>query len=57
MKAAHARVPEWFPSWAGELSELYYSGSTSLFVLHGNVHDLCPLSPPTDRSTEAFLIS
>lgn len=44
MKAAHARVPEWFPSWAAELSELYYSGSTSLFVLHGNVHDLCPLS-------------
>jgi AAA+ superfamily predicted ATPase len=44
MSAAHARVPEWFPSWAAELSELYYSGSTSLFVLHGNVHDLVPLS-------------
>ena len=44
MKAAHARVPEWFPGWAAELSELYYSGSTSLFVLHGNVHDLVPLS-------------
>jgi AAA+ superfamily predicted ATPase len=40
----HARVPEWFPSWAEELSELYFSGSTSLFVLHGNVHDLVPLS-------------
>jgi len=40
----HARVPEWFPSWAAELSELYFSGSTSLFVLHGNVHDLVPLS-------------
>ena len=48
MKPAHARVPEWFPGWAAELSELYYSGSTSLFVLHGNVHDLCPLS--TDAS-------
>ncbi|MGA3186703.1 MAG: AAA family ATPase [Bryobacteraceae bacterium] len=44
MKAPHARVPEWFPGWAAELSDLYYSGSTSLFVLHGNVHDLVPLS-------------
>ncbi|HTB10535.1 MAG TPA: AAA family ATPase [Bryobacteraceae bacterium] len=40
----HARVPEWFPAWAAELSELYFSGSTSLFVLHGNVHDLVPLT-------------
>jgi AAA+ superfamily predicted ATPase len=40
----HARIPEWFPAWAAELSELYYSGSTSLFVLNGNVHDLVPLS-------------
>ena len=37
-------VPEWFPAWAVELSELYFSGSTSLFVLHGNVHDVVPLS-------------
>ncbi len=40
----HARVPEWFPAWAAELSELYFSGSTSLFVLHGNVHDMVPLA-------------
>ncbi len=38
------RVPEWFPAWAAELSELYFSGSTSLFVLHGNVHDVVPLA-------------
>ncbi len=44
MKPTHARVPEWFPTWAAQLSDLYYSGSTSLFVLHGNVHDLCPLA-------------
>ena len=31
----HARVPEWFPPWAAELSDLYFSGSTSLFVLRG----------------------
>ena len=39
-----ARVPQWFPKWASELSELYFSGSTSLFVLHGNVNDLVPLA-------------
>jgi AAA+ superfamily predicted ATPase len=39
------RVPKWFPGWAAELSELYFSGSTSLFVLYGNVHDMVPLAP------------
>ncbi|MEO8028404.1 MAG: AAA family ATPase [Bryobacteraceae bacterium] len=39
-----ARVPDWFPKWAAELSGLYFSGSTSLFVLNGNVHDLVALS-------------
>jgi AAA+ superfamily predicted ATPase len=28
------------PAWAAELSEKYYSGVTSMFVLHGNVRDL-----------------
>ena len=28
------------PSWASDLSEKYYSGVTSMFVLHGNVRDL-----------------
>jgi AAA+ superfamily predicted ATPase len=42
--ASQTRVPDWFPRWAAELSELYFSGSTSLFVVHGNVHDLVPLS-------------
>jgi AAA+ superfamily predicted ATPase len=37
-------IPNWFPTWAAELSERYFSGSTSLFTLHGNVHDLVPLS-------------
>jgi AAA+ superfamily predicted ATPase len=30
------------PGWARELSEKYYSGVTSMFVLHGNVRDLVP---------------
>ena len=45
-KAAGAaeRLPAWHPAWARELADLYFSGTTCLFVLHGNVHDLvyCP---------------
>lgn len=37
-------VPEWFPAWARELADLYFSGSTCLFVVHGNVHDLVPIN-------------
>jgi AAA+ superfamily predicted ATPase len=44
-RPTQTRVPDWFPGWAAELSELYFSGSTSLFILFGNVHDLVPLSP------------
>jgi AAA+ superfamily predicted ATPase len=33
-------LPAWYPAWARELADLYFSGTTCLFVLHGNVHDL-----------------
>jgi AAA+ superfamily predicted ATPase len=33
-------LPPWWPAWARELADLYFSGTTCLFVLHGNVHDL-----------------
>ena len=33
-------LPAWCPAWARELADLYFSGTTCLFVLHGNVHDL-----------------
>jgi SpoVK/Ycf46/Vps4 family AAA+-type ATPase len=38
-------LPAWYPAWARELADLYFSGTTCLFILHGNVHDLirCPL--------------
>src|SRR5688572_10079192 len=36
------RVPDWFPPWAARLSDLYFSGTASMFVLHGNVQDLTP---------------
>lgn len=43
-------LPEWYPAWARSLGELYFSGTTCLFVVHGNVHDLirCPATDGTD---------
>jgi AAA+ superfamily predicted ATPase len=38
--SAQTSLPPWFPAWARELAETYYSGAISMFVLHGNVHDL-----------------
>jgi AAA+ superfamily predicted ATPase len=32
-------LPKWFPHWAAQLAELYFSGTTSAFVLHGNTYD------------------
>jgi AAA+ superfamily predicted ATPase len=34
-----AALPSWLPPWAERLAELYFSGTTSMFALHGNVHD------------------
>jgi hypothetical protein len=33
-------LPAHFPAWAGKLAELYFSGTTSTFILHGNVQDV-----------------
>src|SRR5688572_2960130 len=48
-------VPAWFPSWARELAELYFSGTTCLFVAHGNVHDLIRV-PRAEGETYCSLI-
>jgi ATP-dependent 26S proteasome regulatory subunit len=32
--------PEWFPGWAKEFGRAYTAGTTSMFLLHGNVDDL-----------------
>jgi SpoVK/Ycf46/Vps4 family AAA+-type ATPase len=32
-------APESYPGWARDLGDLYVSGTTCMFVLHGNVHD------------------
>jgi AAA+ superfamily predicted ATPase len=41
---AMGQLPDWYPAWARQLAELYFSGTTCVFILHGNVHDLlrCP---------------
>jgi AAA+ superfamily predicted ATPase len=33
-------LPEWYPSWASQLADLYFSGTTAAFVLHGNTYDV-----------------
>src|SRR5215510_14022590 len=38
-------LPEWFPRWAGQLAELYFSGTSTTFVLHGNTDDLFRSGP------------
>src|SRR3954470_1940722 len=38
-----ATLPASFPAWAAQLAELYFSGTTAAFVLHGNTYDLFPI--------------
>ena len=40
-------LPSWHPSWARSLAEQYFSGTASVFVLHGNTYDLVPLCDPS----------
>src|SRR5215813_4073692 len=34
------------PAWATELAELYFSGTTAAFILHGNTYDLFRVGDP-----------
>jgi SpoVK/Ycf46/Vps4 family AAA+-type ATPase len=42
-KPRRDELPGWYPPWALTLADLYFSATTSVFVLHGNTHDLVPL--------------
>ena len=42
-------LPGHFPAWAARLAELYFSGTTSMFVLHGNVFDLVRMNADGSR--------
>jgi AAA+ superfamily predicted ATPase len=46
MRAASAALPEWCPTWAERLGDAYLSGTSCVFMLHGNVRDAVPIAPP-----------
>src|SRR5512132_2315822 len=41
-----ADLPDWFPGWAAQLADLYFSATTAAFVLHGNTDDLARVTGP-----------
>jgi AAA+ superfamily predicted ATPase len=43
-----AQLPPHFPPWASKLAELYFSGTTSMFVVHGNTFDVVRAGPDND---------
>jgi AAA+ superfamily predicted ATPase len=43
-----AELPRWFPPWAAQLAELYFSGTTTAFVLHGNTYDYIRIGDDED---------
>ena len=47
-----AGLPSFYPGWARQLAELYFSGTTSMFVVHGNVFDLVQLSSGSSGSED-----
>ncbi|MGE5414847.1 MAG: hypothetical protein ACM3NW_11765, partial [Syntrophomonadaceae bacterium] len=42
-------LPGWFPPWAGKIAELYYSGTTSMFVVGGNTFDYVQVAEEEGR--------
>jgi hypothetical protein len=43
-----SQLPAHFPAWAAKLAELYFSGTTSMFVLHGNTFDVVRAGTDSD---------
>jgi AAA+ superfamily predicted ATPase len=44
-----------YPAWARQLAELYFSGTTAAFVLHGNTYDFAPIGD--DQETRYGVLS
>jgi AAA+ superfamily predicted ATPase len=42
-------LPPWYPAWASQLADLYFSGTTAAFVLHGNTYDVFGMGTDQDR--------
>ena len=41
-----ASLPAWCPAWAERLGDAYLSGTSCMFLLHGNVRDLVAIAAP-----------
>jgi SpoVK/Ycf46/Vps4 family AAA+-type ATPase len=50
-------LPAWYPPWALTLADLYFSGTTSVFVLHGNTYDQVPLGDADGYGTIAEFLA
>jgi SpoVK/Ycf46/Vps4 family AAA+-type ATPase len=49
LKTRPGDLPSWYPAWASQLADLYFSGTTAAFVLHGNTYDVFRMGADTDR--------
>lgn len=45
-----ASLPAWCPAWAEQLGDAYLSGTSCVFLLHGNVRDAVPVAAPATRN-------
>jgi AAA+ superfamily predicted ATPase len=43
---ASAALPDWCPAWGERLGDAYLSGTSCVFMLHGNVRDLVAVAAP-----------
>lgn len=50
-----AELPAWFPPWAVQLAELYFSRTTSMFLLGGNTWDWVPMGEGAYGALPEFL--
>ena len=50
--SSSSALPAWCPGWAERLGDAYLSGTSCVFLLHGNVRDLVALAP-TPGAVEA----
>jgi SpoVK/Ycf46/Vps4 family AAA+-type ATPase len=54
-RLANQQLPEHWPSWAKKFAELYFSATTAMFLLHGNVADLYPTKQQRFTTLGEFL--
>jgi len=54
-KSPQKNLPLHWPAWAKKFAELYFSGTTAMFVLHGNVSDLYAMADSKFGSLNEFL--